>query len=199
MWRSSRSGKARCLVLAAVLLMLASPVASQVPPAADSARSPWITGEVRVRAPSIAKFRIVGTVDRAPPDTLVVRGLTRAGVDTIWTLPVAAISRLQVVHGTHSNAGKGLGYGLLGGGLAGAGIGALSCKEPGNLLGSEGCAKVLGVLGAGAGAIVGLIVGATSRSDTWIEARVPALRVSFNCRSEGGGLRLGATVAFRPR
>lgn len=186
MWRSSRSANTRGWFLTAVMLMCVPPLASQ-----DS----WITGKVRVHAPSIAKPRIVGTVDRATPDTLVVHGLTPAAADTVWAIPLAAISSLQVSTGTHSNVGKGFGYGLLGGGLAGAVIGALSCSHD-DLLGSAGCAKVLGVLGAGAGAVVGLIVGAVSRSDTWEEVGLPSERLSFEWRGVEGRAQLGLRFVF---
>lgn len=172
MWRSSRSANLRRFLLL-VLPLVAAPLVAQV-----STVRPVIpygaalSGEVRVRAPAIAKSRIFGTVQRANPDTLVLRSVTPAGADTVLAIPVAAISRLQVSTGTRSNAGKGLGIGLLAGGLAGAGIGALSCRDEGNLLGSSGCAKILGILGAGAGAILGVIIGSTSRSDVWGEVRI---------------------------
>ncbi len=154
-----------------------------------------IAGDVRVRAPGIAKFRIAGTVNRVTPDTLVVRAVTRAGKDTIWSIPAAAITRLQVANGTHGNALQGFGLGLLAGGAAGAGIGALSCAND-SFFGPGGCAVLLGIFGAGAGAVVGLIAGSLTHSVRWVEAPAHPLRVSVDWRNRGEGLRLGATFAF---
>jgi hypothetical protein len=188
MWRSSRSDNARRYAALLVFSMAAPALVAQVASTPVIPYGTSLSGDVRLRAPSIAKLRIFGTVERATRDTLVLRSFTPAGADTIMAIPVAAITRLQLATGTHSNAGKGFGIGLLAGGLAGAGIGALSCRDEGNILGSSGCAKVLGVLGAGAGAIVGLIVGATSRSNTWGEVRVQPVGVSL--------LHLGVRLTF---
>ena len=188
MSRSSRS-------VSAILLMLAPPLASQVPSVSDPARGPVVAGDVRVWAPGIAKSRIAGTVDRATPDTLVVRGVTRARKDTIWTIPAAAITRLQIANGTHGNALTGLGLGLLAGGAAGAGIGALSCGND-DLFGSGGCAIILGIFGAGVGSVVGVIAGALTHSVRWVEAPPHPLRVSVAWRNRGEGLRVAATIAF---
>lgn len=196
MWRSSRSDDARRLLLAAAVLLLAPPVAAQVPSASDAARGPVIVGDVRVRAPAIAKFRIVGTVDRATPETLVVRGFTRKGADTVWSIPASAISRLQVANGTHGNALQGLGLGLLAGAAAGAGIGALSCNDSSSEWGPGACALVLGTLGGGAGAVVGLVAGALTHSVRWVDAPTHPLRVSLDWQNREAGLRLGATFAF---
>ncbi len=188
MWRSSRS-------VSTILLILAAPLAAQVPSVSDPARGPVVAGDVRVWAPGIAKFRIAGTVDRATPDTLVVRGFTRARKDTIWTIPAASITRLQIATGTHGNALTGLGLGLLGGGAAGAGIGALACGND-SFFGSGGCAVILGVFGAGVGAVVGVIAGALSHSVRWVEASPHPLRVSFDPRNRGGDLRVAVSFAF---
>jgi len=154
-----------------------------------------VAGDVRVWAPGIAKFRIAGTVDRATPDTLVVRGFTRARKDTIWTIPAASITRLQIANGTHGNALTGLGLGLLGGGAAGAGIGALACGND-SFFGSGGCAIILGVFGAGVGSVVGVIAGALSHSVRWVEASPHPLRVSFDARNPGRDLRVAVSFAF---
>ena len=188
MWRLSRS-------VSTILLILAPPLAAQIPSVSDPARGPVVAGGVRVWAPGIAKFRIAGTVDRATPDTLVVRGVTRARKDTLWTIPAAAITRLQVANGTHGNALSGLGIGLLAGGAAGAGIGALSCGND-TFLGPGGCAAILAIFGAGAGAVVGLIAGGLTRSVRWVEASPHPLRVSFDPRNRGRGLRVAVSLAF---
>lgn len=195
MWRSSRSANAR-YPLSLVLSLFAVPLAAQVSSTRAIPYGGSLSGNVRVRAPSIAKSRIFGTVDRATPDTLVLRGFTAAGADTILAIPVAAITRLQVSIGTHRNAGRGLGIGLLAGGLAGAGIGALSCSGTSKFFDSGDCALILGVLGAGAGAVVGLIAGSLTQSDRWVEVPTHSLRVSVDWRGGGGGVRIGATFAF---
>lgn len=188
MWRSFRSAST-------IVLILAAPLASQVSSVSDPARGPVVAGNVRVWAPGIARFRIAGTVDRATPDTLVVRGVTRARKDTIWTIPAAAITRLQIANGTHGNALTGLGLGLLAGGAAGAGIGALACGND-SFFGSGGCAVLLGIFGAGVGSVVGLVAGALTHSVRWVEAPPHPLRVSFDPRNRGRELRVAVSFGF---
>jgi len=196
MWRLSRWANGCIGLVAAVLLTLSTPVVSQEPSAADSTRDELITRYVRVQAPSLGKLRYRGIVERATPDTLIVRGVTRSGTDTTWAIPASAIARLEVRDGTRSNALKGLGLGLLGGAVIGAGAGALSCRDNSDEWGPGFCAIVGGVVYGGAGAIVGLIAGALTRRDRWVDAPTQPLRVSVDWRPRGGGLRVGATVAF---
>ena len=196
MWRSFRSDNARRYPPLLVLSLVATPLVAQVSSRPVLPYGPSLSGDVRLRAPSIAKPRIFGTVDRATPDTLVLRSVTPAGDDTVLAIPVSAITRLQVSTGTHRNAGKGLLIGLLSGGLGGAALGALSCGGQSDW-GPGACAAVLGILGAGGGAVVGLIIGAVSRTDTWTDVPLGAgPRVTLDWRSEGRSLHLGARIAF---
>jgi hypothetical protein len=195
MWKSSRWASRCASSCAAVLVTLSSPLVSQEPSASDSPRRELINRDVRVRAPSLGKLRIRGRVDRATPDTLVVRAVTRSGKDTLWTIPASAIARLEVSYGRRSNALRGLGYGLLGGAVIGAGLGAISCRND-DELGPGFCAIVGGIVYGVGGAVVGLIAGALTRRDRWVDVPAQPGRLSVDLRPRGGSLRIGAVFAF---
>ncbi len=124
-----------------------------------------IGSRVRLRTRDVL---VVGTVAAQRGDTLF-----------LWTerhhtvpVPFATWGRLEISHGVHGHALKGLGLGLLAGAVVGGAIGA--AVEPDELLG-RGVNILAGVvLGSGGGALIGLGVGASIRSERWqpVSARV---------------------------
>jgi hypothetical protein len=117
----------------------------------------------------------------------------------------AAITEMDVSVERHRNTLKGLGLGLAIGGGGGALIGLASGDDPSNqfLAFSAGeKAVVLGVLLGGSGAVIGLIAGALSRSDTWAPAEPmasasPHVSIVPFTTERGTGLHLGLSIPVR--
>ena len=87
-------------------------------------------------------------------------------------IQLSPTARLEISRGMESNAGRGAGLGALVGGVGLAIVAAAgSCSDDGDIIEfSPGeCALMGGLAGAGAGALVGLIVGSMSESERWVE------------------------------
>lgn len=174
----------RILPLIAALVITAPIhlVAQEEPPIAPGDR-------VRVTAWSVVPGRPVGTVLAFGADTCVLQLEGRAEP---LALPLASVTRLEVSRGQKSNAISGaLVGGALGAGIAlfGSTIAWLNSAED---FGLGGAAYVVGVLG-GAGAGIGLLLGATSYTDRWEEVRLDRLRVTV-LPQRCGGLSVGLRV-----
>ncbi len=149
--------------------------AAQNPP---SVEWPLDSGsKVRITSPAFGLSPRVEMLVSTAADTLFVR---HAKKDSTLAITVPDISRLEVARGTHTQKAKGALIGLLIGGLAGAAIGAASytpttCGGDGFCFdfGPEFGTTILGVLGAGVGALIGAIVG-SHPTDTWVPVTIPA-------------------------
>ena len=187
------------------LVLLAAPC-GLVQMAAAQAAPPLARGtRVRVVAPALrgqAKPAVSGELVSLHGDTVVVWPLDRAGVpvaDGPQRRVLSGGRRLELVAGTHGNAGKGF--------LLGAGIGALSgaaigfaiwqpCQStqfmgcmlaPGDRWAAAGYGAVGGMLG---GAVLGFVIGVFTRTDTWVTVQTGGVRVAL---TPGG---MGFSVAF---
>ena len=156
---------------------------------------PTIGARVRVTAPALDVYLIAGTVVGATADTLSIAAVRRA---PRLRIPVDKVSRLELSAGKNRVAGlaRGAGWGLAVGALFGLGIAALTADS----CGSEGpCGfefVVFPVGGAGAGLIVGGIIGVAHSPDTWEE--VP-LRLPMNGHGMGGTApttRVGLSISL---
>lgn len=139
---------------------------------------------VRVRAPSVSRDRLVGTVLEMGADTCVLE--VENWADPL-ALPLASLETLEVSRGTKSNAGTGALIGGLAGGVLGLALGVVVAAEAAD----EGAPQMWGLveepydalavaaIGVGAGAYVGLGIGAGKRSDRWEEVPLDRLRVSL--------------------
>lgn len=88
--------------------------------------------------------------------------------------------RLEISRGITSKAGRGAGIGALAGGVGLAFVGAVSCagdNEDGFFyISPAACALGGGLIGAGAGALVGLVIGSVSKTEHWVEVPARARR-----------------------
>jgi hypothetical protein len=104
--------------------------------------------------------------ERQAGDQLEVR---HPGDRTAERIPLGLRTRIEVLDGTHGNAGTGLLLGL----VAGAGAGIVlssSCAEGEDQGICQGLALVTAVPG---GVLLGVIIGAATRSDRWRTVFVP--------------------------
>jgi hypothetical protein len=132
--------------------------------------------KVRITSPAFGLYPRVGMLVSTAADTLFVRHSKK---DSTLAIAVPNIARLEVARGTHTRKAKGALIGFLIGGLAGAAIGSASYKP--TTCGGDGFCfdfgpefgvAVLGVVGAGVGALIGTIAG-SSPTDTWVRVSVP--------------------------
>jgi hypothetical protein len=141
-----------------------------VPAASQSTAELQVGARARV---SIEKEKpVVGRITSVTSSSI---GLARKGGEAAQEIPVEQVSRIQVSTGRNRGKGillKGL-IGLGGGALGGAALGALTFNESSDcyLVCRRGdAAAFAGILGGSAGLIVGMIAGATTGWDTWVDA-----------------------------
>jgi len=179
-----------CFVIAALLVPLARLKAQDAPVLEPGAR-------VRVStAPQASKPAwIVGTVIAVTGDRLAIRPQHDSG----GPIDIArnTVTRLELSRGRHSKALTGLGVGFLVGAGAGAIIGPTAFGAGRDLAPTD--ARLIGAgFGAVAGALIGLAVGAGSKSERW--QTVP---VTLSGMGGGGGsrysMRVSVNLRFRAR
>jgi hypothetical protein len=133
------------------------------------------------------RAEIVGRIVRMGPDTLALAGVP--GIDSL-SLPVSAISHLQLSQGRHRGTKRGLVIGLYSGGLAGAaalGIGLQDCES--SCVGSTALFPLFIGGGAVAGMIIGAAVGTAFVSERW---RTVSVNLLVGARpAPWGGSRIG--------
>lgn len=158
------------MVIAASLLPVGEARAEPV-----SGRPPTIIvgSKVRLRAPTVVKGRIEGTVIGLDERSLVLGGIERRPV----TLSRQAITRLDVCAGQRRQT--------LRGALVGAGIGLVVM---GLLCGGDygGCGQASPVVTYSA--LVGTGVGALIKGDRWQAVPLDRVRVTFTPAPRGAGL-----------
>ncbi len=198
---------ATILVAILAFVPLASATAQEPPPVKVGDR-------VRVTAPDVRRRE--GTVRLLTTDSLVLRpeygawpvhsargmpNISARGMPNRLAIPLASVTRLEVSRGQTSRMGPGAGIGLLGGGLLGylisSGTLGSGCTEGGRgfQLTREACIGVSTVGGAVVGTLLGLVVGAVSKTDRWEEVPLDQLRVNFGPQRDGR-FGLGASVRF---
>lgn len=160
-------------------------------PAAVPAQAPWLRPGLRVRvtSPDVTPPVVTGVIGAVSTDSLVL--LRRIGArDTLrMSVPMAAITKLEVSQGRHSRWQTGLVIGAAAGALTGAVIGAASGEDL--LFTSTANAFIGAVVFTPIGGTIGLVAGALTKHEDW-EA-VPLGRPMVALRPGPGG-RLNLTV-----
>lgn len=155
--------------------------------------SPVAPGD-RVRVSRIGNVpRVVCTVLALKADTLVLDAEDR--VETL-EVPLALVQKVEISRGKKSNTG----WGAIAGGLIGALLGAAGASswtdpwsgESG--WGSDAGVVVLGVTAAGAG--IGALIGAATKTDRWEEVPLDDIRVGLSPVAPNG---VAVSVALRLR
>jgi hypothetical protein len=165
------------------------PLASQTTPPLTLARGTRIRVSLKA-SPDFLQFGIV--------DTLKNGWLSWRPVgDSSLTVPLNAISTLEVSHGRHSHAGRGA---LIGGSTLGllslATFGMMASAPNGDLMrleGGWGDALALTAAGTAVGVGVGALIGSLSDSERWQDVPISSIRVapvSLNRLGVGVSLRL---------
>ena len=162
---------------------------------------------VRIKAPSIAEHRVIGTVVTIGADTLTLR--TKRQVAPL-AIPFASVTEFEVTRGKKRNVGKGAVIGVIVGGLSGAIIGYSTGDDPpGRFSPTSGTpsyigdirltkkqqAMVLGILGSLGGLGWGALIGALKTTDRWEKASLDRLRVGL-VPQRRGGLALSTSFSF---
>jgi hypothetical protein len=167
--------------------------------AQDAARAPLASDvRVRVTAPGLHRKPIVGRLVRADRDTIA---LAAGALAPLVSIPVAAVTRLEVSQGRRAGAGarRGAAMTALVVGAAGATLttivavdAAIERARPGRC-GESGCyygqtvVAVLSVVATAAGAAGGALVGALVGAEGWERVSVPP-RVGLAPLPTGRGL-----------
>lgn len=122
---------------------------------------------------------IVGIVGELRADSLRV---TPDGSADNTSIPLATVSKIEVSRGTHDRTltgmaiGTGIGFGA--GFLTGV---AMCSGDNCEVTGGE-AGLVIGAIGAGAGLLIGTVIGALSSGDDWQSVSVGSLRVTLGSR-----------------
>jgi len=150
---------------------------------------------VRVTAPDYDMRQATGRVLRRTEDSITI---DRDGARPDVTLPFDRLSRLDVSTGKLPSHGffRGAALGLVVGLFAGAAYGGLqylSCS--GELCGIW--ILVGGAVGAGAGLIVGAIVGVPHPPDRWERVALPGRSSGAGGASGGRTAKFGLSISFR--
>jgi hypothetical protein len=161
-----------------------------------------ISPGTRVRITQIDQKPRVAVVVSRSADTLLVRWPDLA--NTVSAVPVSEITRLQLSNGRHRKVAKGMLWGSVGAGTAGAILGAATyspCNSTapfGCLLAPEGrfeSAMMVGVVGGVLGLVVGGLVGLPSRDD-WRTVPLDAQRVALSVKPRGSATGIGVSLRF---
>ena len=177
---------ARNLALAAILILVAAPVAAQ-------ARDPLAAGDwIRARH---QRDRVEGRVVSLEGDVLILARDERAAD----TLSLPALTELEVSTGRRRNTLRGMGIGFLALGATGAVLAAATWEPCTGWLcigpSSEAEAAAWGLIGGGAaGVIAGGIIGVATHRHVWAPVERP---VRFGLAPAGRGRAVAlVTVAF---
>ena len=192
----------------ATIFCLTALVAVAAPRTAVHAQSaPAAVGErVRVAtAMRYGKFSYVGRVVPAQGDSL---GLEIGGPEGTQAIPLSAITRVEVSAGTETHGRRGMLYGSVIGGVAGAVIGAASYKDPGTCSsgetffciepnGGRGLDTVAGFITGGLlGLAAGGIIGVTHRTERWVRRPLGSGGRVGITPVRGGGATVAVTMRF---
>jgi hypothetical protein len=179
-------GRIASFFIIAALGLSAAPLAAQ---GMHTETAPEQGLRVRVTAAGAAE-PLTGTLAFQDATTIA---LLRAPGDTAL-VPLHAVERLEVSRGRRSNAGRGLRRGALIGAAVGAVLGVALMADDGGYFDYGAEAIPLGAAGGAMyGSVIGLVVGALSRSEQWAE--VPA-RPAIVLGPTGGGVAAGIRLDF---
>lgn len=153
--------------LAARLLGAMTIVALGGTPLSGQASRPEPGSRVRITAPAVELDRTVGTLEGFSGDTILFAPQAGLVSGRQRRIPKALVERLELQAGERGHTGSGILLGMLGGlTIVGFGVGSLvDCGDYDQNL----CRTVFGVVGLGAGALIGGGIGASARSEAWID------------------------------
>ena len=178
-------------VVSTLTVLLAFPLAAlstQVQPPLESGK------RIRVAAPLVGSERMVGVYLSHDDTTMQLQ--TEAQVAPL-TIPLVYVTRLELSQGRKSNALKGLVIDSASGVVLGIVAGLVVGQENGDNPCGGGrpaeCAAIGAVAVGATGALVGLGIGALSKSERWNEVSLDRLRVSIVPQRDG---RLGFGLAI---
>lgn len=139
-------------------------------PEAQSQDADILNKKLRISAPSFDSAPIKGWPVNVTADTLVLRDTH----GNLIRIPVSAVERCEMAAGKSSHAGTGIVLGV----VAGAVVGTVITSSSNDNFGSTG-SKFYKVSGAaGLGVLLGAMIGASIKSDRWIEISNSSLRIS---------------------
>ncbi|HEX5409722.1 MAG TPA: hypothetical protein VFW89_08140 [Gemmatimonadaceae bacterium] len=161
----------------------------------------------RIRVEGTFIQREIGTVLAYGNDSLTY---VRAGVPDTESVATAGISRLEVSTGQHHRILHDMAMGAMGGLLVGGIVGAVTYQKPdcpSNTSGAwdfcglfdsgaGGNAAAGGILGAGGGALVGVVVGLAIRSERWRAVALDSHRLHAIVAPAPGGIAVGVRLAM---
>lgn len=166
----------------------------------DAAPFGWPIAGEKVRVTTLAgRSREKGVVVQTDAETLTVS--LGSGQPPV-RIPLASVERLEVARGRRTTAREGaLVGGLAGGVLAGLAVGGLMqalCENGSDCSGETARASlvgaaIVGTAGAGAGALIGLVI----KTDRW--ERLPVNRVRVGIRPAPAGASVQVSLAWGGR
>lgn len=152
---------------------------------------------VRVTAPDLGLQRSVGTCLAVSNDSIRLQG--GAG---ILDIPLASMTALDVSRGRKSNALRGLLIGSIVGAPIGAVLGGVgshretpTSEAPWCYEGTAACVASHALVVGAVGGLVGLGIGALSKTDRWEEVPLDQWRVSLAV-PRNGRWRVGVSLVF---
>jgi hypothetical protein len=157
---------------------LAAPVQAQTSPDSGAV--------VRIRSPELSSGRTSGVLQRVTADSMLVSG---------QSVSRSSVSRMDVSTGRKSHLLMGMGIGF----VSGAAVGALGLRLTSGTGSNEDeeMANILTAVGAGAGGLVGLGIGAaigSKKTEQWRTSSLSTLRITPVARANGG---VGFSLGFR--
>ena len=120
---------------------------------------------------------VVGLFEGFRRDSLYI---TTTGSDGPAAVPLADVSTMEVSRGRRNNTLKGMAIGTGVGFGAGFLTGVLMCSGDKCEVGGGEAGLVIGALGAGAGLLIGTVIGAASSGDNWEGVPLETLRVTLD-------------------
>ena len=172
-----------------LLIPLQSITAQQAPPIETGSR-------IRVTAPTVGADKLAGVCVEADATRIRVQVDDQAAP---MTISLTDVTRLEVSQGRKSNALKGLLIGSIVGVSTGAILGLAASLTESSENPCEGNAPACAAGGAAAfgvtGALVGLGIGALTKSERWEDVPLDRLRVNI-VPLRDGRFALGLSVAF---
>ena len=171
-----------CLSAVLLVLPLTTAVAQQQPLSLEPG------ARVRITAPYLGIKKQAATFQALRGDTLVVMA------DSTMRCPLAAVTRLDVYRGRKSHPWRGAAVGAAVGGVGALAVTVAACSTEEFDCSNKSypaAAVGVGILGGG---LIGLGIGALTKTDRWEEVPVDQIRVSFVPRRDG--FALGFSVAF---
>jgi len=150
---------------------------------------------VRITAPGVFDPTGAVTFVAVRADSLVVRRDPNT-----WSVPIAAITQIEVQRRGKPNTRRGALIGVLVGGVVGAVVGYTGYEDECEGFGPGPCGPgvfaVMGVIvGGAAGAVIGALTGALVRPHRWLRVPLEQLDVSV-APQRGGRFALGFSVTF---